>query len=95
MSQQPPDAAGPDPETAYLNNLLRTNRTAFELFRWGYETGLAHSIDHEHLARIIRAMELNYGETKHVVKSTREFIDVLEHRQDTQPETKHLRRNAA
>ncbi|WP_411733483.1 hypothetical protein [Paeniglutamicibacter sp.] len=93
MTQQPSDA-GQDPEAAYLEQLMRTDKTAWELFRYGYEAGLARSIDHEHLARIIRAMELNYGEIKPIVKSTADFIDVLSHRQKTQPNTTHLRRNA-
>lgn len=79
---QTPVASGQDPETAHLEQLLSTNRTAFELFRWGYETGLAHSVDHEKLARIVRAMELNYGETKKSVRATRDFIDVIAHRQN-------------
>lgn len=86
---------GPDPHTQYLEQLLRTNTTAWELFRMGYEAGLARSIDHEHLARIIRAMELNYEENKSLVKSTADFIDVLAHRQRTGSTTQHPRRGTA
>lgn len=94
MTQQPQDA-GPDPHTQYLEQLLRSNKTAWELFRYGYEAGLAKGIDHEHLARIIRAKELNYEEIKPIVRSTADFIDVLSHRQKSRSNTTHPRRNAA
>ncbi|GAA4374142.1 hypothetical protein [Paeniglutamicibacter cryotolerans] len=93
MTQQPD--VGPDPRTEYLEQLLRTDRTAWELFRMGYETGLARSIDHEHLSRIIRAMELEHEHNKSFVKSTAGFIDVLAHRQQAGATPTHPRRNAA
>lgn len=86
---------GPDPQTVYLEQLLRTDRTAWELFRLGYETGLAKSIDHERLARLIRAMELNYEVNKSLVKSTIDSIDVLAYRQKVGTDTTHPRRKPA
>lgn len=90
-----PQDAGSDPQTEYLEQLLRTNTTAWELFRMGYEAGLTHSIDHERLARIIRAMELSYAENKSLVKSTTDFIDVLAHRQKAGTTKHHPRRGTA
>lgn len=84
MTQPPPDA-GLDPQQQYLEQILRSNRTAWELFRYGYEAGLAKSVDHERLARIIRAQELNYADNKSFMKSTRDFIDVLAYRAKKHP----------
>lgn len=75
-----PPHAGPDPHYERLEELLRTHPDAWELFLWGYQTGLAKSIDHERLARIIRAQELQQKEIQTSVKGTREFIDVARHR---------------
>lgn len=77
-----PNTVGPDPHHQYLEQLLRTDRTAWELFRMGYEAGLTHSIDHEKLSRIIIANQANQQEIKSLVKSTAGFIDVLAYRQN-------------
>lgn len=80
MTQQPPDA-GADPYTQYLEQLLRTDKTAWELFRMGYEAGLVRSVDHERLGKIIIANQANQQEIKSLVRSTADGIDVLAYRQ--------------
>lgn len=89
-----PPHAGPDPHFQRLEELLRNHPDAWELFRWGYETGLAQSIDHERLARIIRAQEFQQKEIKSLVKSTAGFTDVLAHRERSRPANNPLRRSA-